>query len=78
MRIKGKANKADIGVGVCSRPPNRDEEVDEIFCKQLGEVSRWLALVLAVDFNLPDACWKYSPGERKQSRRFLERVEDDR
>jgi len=28
------------------------------------------------DFNLPDICWKYNTAERKQSRRFLECVED--
>ncbi|GAB0209581.1 hypothetical protein GRJ2_003423800 [Grus japonensis] len=38
VRIKGKANKADM-VGVCYRPLNQDEEADEIFYKQLGEVS---------------------------------------
>ena len=26
------------------------------------------------DFNLPDVYWKYNTAERKQSRRFLERV----
>ncbi|GAB0179838.1 cAMP-dependent protein kinase inhibitor alpha [Grus japonensis] len=64
-------------VGLCYRPPNQDEEVDEIFCKQLGEVSQLLAFVLMGDFNLPDICWKYNTAERKQSRRFLECVEDD-
>jgi len=29
------------------------------------------------DFNLPDICWKYNTAERKQSRRFLECVEDN-
>ncbi|GAB0182802.1 mitochondrial enolase superfamily member 1 [Grus japonensis] len=29
------------------------------------------------DFNLPDVCWKYNIAERKQSRRFLECVEDN-
>jgi len=29
------------------------------------------------DFNLPDICWKLSTAERKQSRRFLECVEDN-
>ena len=28
VRIRGKANKADIMVGVCYRPPNQDEEAD--------------------------------------------------
>ncbi|KAK4830936.1 hypothetical protein QYF61_014309 [Mycteria americana] len=59
------------------RPPNQDEETDELFYKQLGEASRSLALVPVGDFNLPDVCWKYSSAERKQSRRFLERVADD-
>ncbi|KAK4831611.1 hypothetical protein QYF61_018371 [Mycteria americana] len=35
------------------------------------------ALVLVGDFNLPDVCWKYNTAERKQSRRFLERVADN-
>ncbi|KAK4818602.1 hypothetical protein QYF61_015464 [Mycteria americana] len=47
------------------------------FYKQLGEASRSLALVLVGDFNLPDVCWKYNTAERKQSRRFLERVADN-
>jgi len=28
------------------------------------------------DFNLPDVCWKYNTVKRKQSRRFLEHMED--
>ncbi|KAK4806242.1 LOW QUALITY PROTEIN: hypothetical protein QYF61_013386 [Mycteria americana] len=67
VRIRGKANKADIV----------DEKADELFYKQLGEASRSLALVLVGDFNLPDVCWKYNTAERKQSRRFLERVADN-
>ncbi|KAK4810673.1 hypothetical protein QYF61_007473 [Mycteria americana] len=77
VRIRGKANKADIVVGVCYRPPNQDEETDNLFYKQLGEASRSLALVLVGDFNLPDVCWKYNTAERKQSRRFLECVADN-
>ncbi|GAB0190837.1 mitochondrial enolase superfamily member 1 [Grus japonensis] len=76
VRIRGKANKADIMVSVCFRLPNQDEGTDEIFYKQLGEVSQSLALVLMGEFNLPDICWKYNTAERKQSRRFLECVED--
>ncbi|KAK4815887.1 hypothetical protein QYF61_009938 [Mycteria americana] len=64
-------------VGVCYRPPSQDEETDELFYKQLGEASRSLALVLVGDFNLPDVCWKYNTAERKQPRRFLERVADN-
>ncbi|PKU44969.1 mitochondrial fission process protein 1 [Limosa lapponica baueri] len=52
VRIRGKANKADIMVGVCYSPPNQAEEEEEIFCEQLGEVSRSLALVPMGVFNL--------------------------
>ena len=76
-RDRGKANKADILVGVCYTPPNQDEETDEVLYKQLAEVSQSLAVVLLGDFNLPDICWKYNTAERKQSRRFLECVGDD-
>lgn len=74
---RGKAKKTDIVVGVCYRLPNQDEEGDEIFYKQLGEVSQLLALVLMGDFSLPVVCWKYNTAERKQSRRFLDCVEDN-
>ncbi|KAK4828095.1 hypothetical protein QYF61_023457 [Mycteria americana] len=77
VRIRGKANKSDIMVRVCYRPPNQNEETDKIFYKQVGEVSQSLALVLVGDFKLPDVCWKYNTAERKQSRRFLECVEDN-
>ncbi|GAB0210066.1 hypothetical protein GRJ2_003472400 [Grus japonensis] len=60
-------------VGVYYRPPNQDEEADKIFYKQLAEVSQSLALVLMGDFNLPER----QIAERKQSRRFLECVEDN-
>ncbi|PKU34425.1 toll-interacting protein [Limosa lapponica baueri] len=77
VRIKEKARKADTIMGVCYRPPNQDVEADEIFYKQLAEVSRSLALVLVGDFNFPDVCWKYNTAEREQSQRFLECVEDN-
>ncbi|RMC22179.1 hypothetical protein DUI87_03052 [Hirundo rustica rustica] len=37
VKIKGKANKADILLGVCYRPPNQEEDVDNLFYKQLDE-----------------------------------------
>ena len=43
VRIRGKANKADILVGVSYRLPNQDEEVDEGFNKQLAEVMQFLS-----------------------------------
>ncbi|RMC21781.1 hypothetical protein DUI87_02650 [Hirundo rustica rustica] len=77
VRIKGKANKADILLGVCYHPPNQEEEVVNLFYKQLGNVSGSSALVLVGDFNLPDICWELNTAEKRQSRKFLECVEDN-
>lgn len=77
IKIRGKANKADILVGVCYRPPNQDDEDDEFFYKQLADVSKSPALVLAGDFNLLDVCWELHMAEKRQSRRFLECIEDN-
>ena len=35
------------------------------------------ALVLTGDFNHPDICWRDNTAGHKQSRRFLERVDDN-
>ena len=40
-------------------------------------MSQSLALVLVGDFNLLDICWNCNTVQRKQSRRFLEWVEDN-
>lgn len=50
---------------------------NEVFYKQLAEVTQLLALFLVEDFNLPDICWKYNPAERRQSRKFLVCMEDN-
>ena len=63
-------------MGVCYRPPNQDEETDEEFYRQLAKVAKSSALVLMGDFNFPDISWKCNTAQRKQSRRFLETVED--
>ncbi|TRZ08490.1 hypothetical protein HGM15179_018622 [Zosterops borbonicus] len=77
VRIKGKVNKADILLGVCYRPPNQEEEVDNLFYKQLEDASGSSALVLVGDFNLPDICWELNTAEKRQSRKSLECVEDN-
>ncbi|RMC15026.1 hypothetical protein DUI87_07205 [Hirundo rustica rustica] len=77
IRIKGKANKADILLEVCYRPPRQEEDVDNLFYKQLENVLGAPALVLVGDFNLPDICWELNIAERRQSRKFLECMEDN-
>lgn len=68
LRIRERANKADIQVGVCYRSPNQDEETDKAFCKQLAEIAQSPAVVLMGDFNFLNICWKYNIAQRKQSR----------
>ena len=51
VRIKGKV---DVVVGVCCQPPSRGDTTDELFYKQLRDLSRSAALVLISDFNFPD------------------------
>ena len=63
-------------VGVCYRPPDQEEAVDEAFLLQLQEVSHLQALVLMGDFNHPDICWDSGMAGGRQSGRFLESVED--
>ncbi|TRZ14383.1 hypothetical protein HGM15179_012724 [Zosterops borbonicus] len=77
VRIKGEANKADIVLGVCYRPPNQEEEVDNLFYKQLENVSGSSALVLVGDFKLPDISWELNTAEKRQSRKFLECMDDN-
>ena len=39
VKIRGRADKADILVGVCYRLLNQDEETDEVFYEQLVETA---------------------------------------
>jgi len=77
VRVRGKIKRTEIFVGFCYRLPKQDEEMDEMFYEQLAEVMQSTVLVLKGDFNFPDICWKYNTMQRKQSRKFLECVEDN-
>ncbi|RMC03709.1 hypothetical protein DUI87_19701 [Hirundo rustica rustica] len=77
LRIKGKANKADILLGISYGSPNKEEEVDKLFYKQPENVSGSSVLVLVGEFNLPDICWELNTAEKRQSRTFLECMEDN-
>lgn len=77
VRIKERTGKDDIIVGVCCRPPDREEQVDEALDRQMGAASCSQALVLMRDFNQPDIGWRDNTAGHKQSRRFLECIEDN-
>ncbi|GAB0189153.1 mitochondrial enolase superfamily member 1 [Grus japonensis] len=77
VRIKRRAWARDIIVGVCYRPPDQGDRADEALYRQIEAASRSQALVLMGDFNNPDICWRDNTAEHKQSRKFLECVEDN-
>ena len=58
----------DILVGAFYKPPDWDEETDEVFYKQLAEVAQSPALVLMEDFNFPDIYYTLYYGNILQSR----------
>ncbi|GAB0208218.1 hypothetical protein GRJ2_003287500 [Grus japonensis] len=77
VRIKGSTGAGDIIVGVCYRPPDQGDRADEALYRQMEAASRSQALVLMGDFNHPDICWRDNAAEHKQSRKFLECVDDN-
>ncbi|CAM5130792.1 unnamed protein product [Natator depressus] len=77
IKFRSVSNKSDVVVGVCYRPPDQGDEVDEAFFRQLAEATRSHALVLMGDFNFPDICWESNTAVHRQSRKFLESVGDN-
>lgn len=53
---QGKANEADVMVGVLLQTTQQGQRGNEIFYRQLEEVSQPPALALFWDFNSPDVC----------------------
>ncbi|GAB0185725.1 hypothetical protein GRJ2_001037800 [Grus japonensis] len=78
VRIKGRVGAGDIIVGVCYRPSNQEDRADEALYRQIGAASHSQALVLMGDFSHPNICWRDNAERHKQSRKFLERVDNFR
>lgn len=57
MRIKWQANISDTNVDAYYRPPDREEEADKAFHRQLKVASQSEALVLMGDFNHANIYW---------------------
>ena len=49
VRIKERSSIGDTVVGVCYRPPDQEDEMDEAFYKQLEVALRFTALILMGD-----------------------------
>lgn len=62
VKFKGKAGKTDAIVGICYRPPNQDGNTNELFFKELRDISRSAALVVMGDFN-----WEYHTANANRS-----------
>ncbi|GAB0205938.1 hypothetical protein GRJ2_003059400 [Grus japonensis] len=77
VRIEGRAGTGDIIAGVCYRPPDQGDRVDEALYRQIGAASCSQALVLREDFNHPKICWRDNTAGHKQSRKILECVDDN-
>lgn len=75
VRIKEKIGKVNTGCVTCYGPPDQEHQPDKDFYRQIGEASCLQALVLMGDFNYP-ICWWENRAGHKQSRKFLECVDD--
>lgn len=64
-----------LWVRVSRKANNGKEAAERTFYEKL-EMLCLLLLLLMWDFSFPDISWKYSTIEKKQTRRFLEWVED--
>ncbi len=61
-------------MGVYYRSPSQGVSTDELFYRQLGEISGQVALVLTGDFNFPDISWEYCTAVTSRSWKFLKFV----
>ena len=77
VKTADQSSKGHLAAAVCYRPPDQEEAVDEAFLLQRQEVSCLRALLLMEDFNHPDICWDSAMVGGRQSKRFLESVEDN-
>ena len=76
VRIKGKTGTGDIIVGICYKTPNQEVRVDEALYRQIGAASCSQAPVLMGEFKHPNICWRDNTAGHKQSRRFLECIDN--
>jgi len=72
VKIQVREGAGSIKAGVCYRPPDQEDRVDEALQRQIGAASGSQALDLMGDFNHPNVCWRDNTGEHKKPRRFLE------
>ena len=72
VRIGGQTGAGDVVAGVCCRPPDEEEEVDEVFFRRLEESLQPQAWVLMSGFNHLAIRWENSVAGHDHHKRFLE------
>ena len=79
VKIRRMENKEDVIAGVYHQSPSQEDSTDEVFYRQLGEISGLAALVLTGDFNFPHISWEYHTVTAGTSTagKFLKFVEDN-
>lgn len=70
MRIKGQTSNANVIMGVYYRPPIQNGDADELFFKELRNISKLTTLILTGDFNLTNVN-EYHTANTSRSRRFI-------
>jgi len=72
-----RTGQGDFIVGIiCCTPPDQEEEMDEALYRQIGAASCSQALVVMEDFIHSSVCWRDNTAGHKQSRRFLESIDN--
>lgn len=75
-RVKEVASKADNTLDVCYKLPQQEEQVNEAFDRQIEATQHLQTQVLMGNFKHPSICWRSNTAGHKQSRKFLECIED--
>jgi len=76
VRTKDQGNQGNLVAGVYYRPPNKGRPSDKAFFLHLRAALCSQSLILLGVFSHPDICWKISTASCRQSKRFLECIED--
>lgn len=67
----------DFLVDACCRLPDQEDETDVAVFRQLGEASCLQLLILIGNFIHLDICWMGNTAGHRQSRRFLEVINNN-
>ncbi|GAB0202510.1 hypothetical protein GRJ2_002716600 [Grus japonensis] len=76
VRIKGSTGAREVIAGICYRPPKQEDRADEaLYRQEQPHVHKpWSSLR---DFNHPAIGWRDNAAGHKESRKFLECVDDN-